>query len=85
MREISFNLEWKYQYDHVFAPFIQQYGEENRGRMPFFNPTVAARVDFYKNQSADAFADARERRENFVTFIEDEVLTASNESCSNAL
>lgn len=51
--------------------------------MPVFNPTVAARMDFYKNQSADAFADARERRENFVTFIEDEVLTASNESCSN--
>ncbi|GAA5849375.1 hypothetical protein JCM8547_006530 [Rhodosporidiobolus lusitaniae] len=81
LHTVGFDLEWKYQYDTVFAPFEEKYAEENEGRLPFLNPTVAARIGYYKNATADRFEEARKRQLEFKTFFEDEVglwLTPSN-------
>lgn len=83
MHEVSFNLEWKYQWDTVIGPFFDDYAAKNEGRIPFLNPTVAARINFYKNQSLEYFDDARTRRDNYIRFWQDEVLKVDEESCSS--
>lgn len=73
----------KYQYDTVFAPFQAKYAEENDGRMPFLNPTVAARINYYKNATEERFETARQRQLEFKSFFEDEVVIYDEESCSS--
>ncbi|GAA5890100.1 hypothetical protein JCM6882_009226 [Rhodosporidiobolus microsporus] len=85
LHTVGFDLEWKYQYDTVFAPFEEAYAEKYDGRLPFKNPTVAARIGYYQNATQERFDEARKRQLQFKEFFEGEVVTADEESCSSGL
>ncbi|KAF8315677.1 amidase signature enzyme [Clavulina sp. PMI_390] len=82
---VGFDLEWKYQYETVFVPFYKEYAEKYDGRMPFRNPTVAARIDHYINETSERWNQSRTRQLEFKEFFTEKVVKPDNKSCSSGL
>lgn len=79
-------LVYHWQWFNFGLPFFQDYGAANDGRIPFVAPSPAGRWAFGRtNVSVALFQDFSQRKDTYESFVNEQVLTHDNETCTNAI
>ncbi|ETS81947.1 hypothetical protein PFICI_06949 [Pestalotiopsis fici W106-1] len=85
MQMVAANLNWKNQVEKVIDPFKADYAAKFGGRQPFINPYPAARYATVINTTDEDVEESYERLMFFKKWFGENVVKASEETCSESL